>query len=305
MILRQFKIYFSLFALSFFLFINSAFSKGPFFVLSTDFGDMVFELMPEIAPYHVNAISRLSSAGLFDGISFFKIEPGFLAQVNDVRARASFDFQRMGSLIQKIPAEFSNYPHDFGVLSMAHPADDRNGAESSFFITLGRLAEFDKNYSVFGKIYKGQGVLSAFNKMALSAGELSLRTMVLRRAWIIQTEKALAHENLQTEPNGLRYVNYLTDQQKHDSHTIGWVLFFIYILASASIYLNNRNRIVASNACIFVICLSSICLILKLFYSWGAPVGWVSFLLFILIINTFRLMSRFEARMRNWQKNNG
>mgnify|MGYP003291998567 CR=1 FL=1 len=59
--------------------------------------------------------------------------------------------------------EFNKTPHDRGILSMAR-GDNPASATSSFFIVLSRQQGLDNQYTVFGKVLKGQDVVGRIQR---------------------------------------------------------------------------------------------------------------------------------------------
>ena len=56
-------------------------------VISTQFGDMVVEFSPEVAPMHVDNFKILAKEGYFDGTTFHRIIPGFMIQGGDPNSK--------------------------------------------------------------------------------------------------------------------------------------------------------------------------------------------------------------------------
>jgi cyclophilin family peptidyl-prolyl cis-trans isomerase len=118
--------------------------------LTTEAGPIMLEFFPERAHNHVLSFVQLAAKGYFNGISFHRIVPGFVIQGGDPTGSGS------GGPGYKIPAEFNDYPHDLGVLSMARTSDPHS-AGSQFFVCLSRerTAGLDNQYTVFGKVVSG------------------------------------------------------------------------------------------------------------------------------------------------------
>ena len=91
-------------------------------------GPVTIELLPDLAPKHVEQIKALAREGFYDGVVFHRVIDGFMAQGGDPTGTGSG-----GSKRPNIPAEFSKEPHVRGVCSMARTANP-NSANSQFFI---------------------------------------------------------------------------------------------------------------------------------------------------------------------------
>jgi len=130
-------------------------------ILKLKDGDVKIELFPDIAPKHVERIKTLANEGKYDNVVFHRVIEGFMAQTGDVQFGNSssdkFDLNRAGtggSSLPDLPAEFSDIPHEKGVLSMARSSDP-NSANSQFFICFESAPHLDRNYTVFGKVVEG------------------------------------------------------------------------------------------------------------------------------------------------------
>ena len=130
-------------------------------ILKLKDGYVKIELFPDIAPKHVERIKTLANEGKYDNVVFHRVIEGFMAQTGDVQFGNSssdkFDLNRAGtggSGLPDLPAEFSDIPHEKGILSMARSADPNSG-NSQFFICFESVPHLDRNYTVFGKVVEG------------------------------------------------------------------------------------------------------------------------------------------------------
>ena len=127
-------------------------------ILKLKDGDVKIELFPDVAPKHVERIKTLANEGRYDNVVFHRVIEGFMAQTGDVQFGNSssdkFDLVRAGTGGSNLPdltAEFSDIPHEKGVLSMARSSDPNSG-NSQFFICFESAPHLDRNYTVFGKV---------------------------------------------------------------------------------------------------------------------------------------------------------
>ncbi len=120
-------------------------------------GTVVIQLRPDLAPNHVRRIQTLAATGFYNGTIFHRVIPGFMAQGGDPTGTGSGD-----SPLPNLEAEFNNLPHMRGVLSMAR-AEDKNSANSQFFIMFIPNASLERNYTVFGRVISG---MDAVDKIA-------------------------------------------------------------------------------------------------------------------------------------------
>lgn len=127
----------------------------PRIKITTPFGEMVFELYPEVAPKTVENFLELAESGFFnDGrSSFYRVIPDFVIQGGPLDEEGN---QVLGS--QTIEGEFGGLPHERGVISMAR-TEDPDSASCHFFICLTRLERLDGSYAAFGRLIEGEEVL--------------------------------------------------------------------------------------------------------------------------------------------------
>lgn len=128
-------------------------------IIITDYGRIVVEFFPDLAPLHVANFKKLARAGFYDGTTFHRVVPGFVIQGGDPNSKD--DDPRndgLGGPPWTINAEFSDRPHVKGTLSMARSSDP-NSAGSQFFIVLERARHLDGQYSIFGRVIHGQEVV--------------------------------------------------------------------------------------------------------------------------------------------------
>ena len=127
-------------------------------VIETNFGNIVIQLFPDVAPGHVENFVKLAQDGFYDGSTFHRVIPGFMIQGGDPNSKdddRSNDGQ--GGPGYTIKAEFSDVPHKRGILSMAR-AQDPNSAGSQFFIVVADSNFLDGQYTVFGEVIEGMEV---------------------------------------------------------------------------------------------------------------------------------------------------
>ena len=112
-------------------------------------GRVIVQLRPDVAPLHVERIKGLTRQGFYNGLLFHRVIDGFMAQGGDPAGNGTG-----GSALPNLPQEFNGLPHVRGALAMARP-EDRNGANSQFFIMLLPRLSLDRNYTVFGRVVSG------------------------------------------------------------------------------------------------------------------------------------------------------
>jgi peptidyl-prolyl cis-trans isomerase B (cyclophilin B) len=130
-------------------------------VVKTSLGEMVLEFYPEVAPKHVEAFKALAKKGFYDGTAFHRVIKGFMIQGGDplTKDESQADAWGTGGPGYTLKAEFNSKSHERGILSMARKGGDNDSAGSQFFICDGAPTQLDGQYTVFGKLIKGEDVL--------------------------------------------------------------------------------------------------------------------------------------------------
>lgn len=116
--------------------------------MDLQYGRVVIELRPDLAPKHVARIKELVRAHFYDGLTFHRVIGGFMAQGGDP------DGDGTGGSGQNLPAEFSNEQFKRGTCGMARSASP-NSADSQFFINFARTPHLDGQYTIWGEVVEG------------------------------------------------------------------------------------------------------------------------------------------------------
>ena len=139
-------------------------------ILETTQGKVVIQMLPEVAPGHVERIKELAREGAYDGVVFHRVIADFMAQTGDVKfgkkGGDSFNPGRAGmggSEKPDLKAEFSATPHVRGTCSMAR-SQNPNSANSQFFICFTDAPWLNKQYSVWGQVIEGMDNIDKIKK---------------------------------------------------------------------------------------------------------------------------------------------
>lgn len=120
-----------------------------------EYGSIVMELYPDVAPNTVANFISLVESGFYDDNTFHRLVPGFVLQGGDPNGTGT------GGPGYAIKGEFSengfenNLKHEKWVVSMAR-GQDYDSAGSQFFIMLGTAESLDGEYAAFGKVIDGK-----------------------------------------------------------------------------------------------------------------------------------------------------
>ena len=112
--------------------------------------EVVIELLPGSAPETVNNFVFLAEEGWYDGVTFHRVIPGFMAQTGDPTGLG------IGGPGYNINDEFDpELSHDgAGIVSMANNSQPNTGG-SQFFITYGPATHLDGRHAIFGRVIEG------------------------------------------------------------------------------------------------------------------------------------------------------
>jgi cyclophilin family peptidyl-prolyl cis-trans isomerase len=132
--------------------------KNRIATIVTDKGTIKFELYEKEAPITTQNFIELAQRGFYDGLTFHRVEPGFVVQGGDPKGDGT------GGSDKKIPLEINaTLSHIKGAVGMAR-SNDRNSASSQFYICLGDAKFLDNNYAVFGQVIAGQDIAEKITK---------------------------------------------------------------------------------------------------------------------------------------------
>jgi peptidylprolyl isomerase len=126
-------------------------------VMELAHGEVIIEMLPEVAPKHVARIRELTRQGFYDGIVFHRVMDGFMAQTGDPTGTGR------GGSGQNIEAEFSRERFVRGVVGMARSSDD-DSADSQFFITFDDAQFLNRQYTVWGRVIEGMEAVDRIKK---------------------------------------------------------------------------------------------------------------------------------------------
>jgi peptidylprolyl isomerase len=112
-------------------------------------GTVVIQLRPDLAPHHIERIQTLVRRGFYDGLSFHRVVPGFMAQGGDPKGTGEG-----GSELPDLKAEFTPVPFLRGTVGAAR-AQSEDTANSQFFIMFAPDSSLDNNYTVIGRVISG------------------------------------------------------------------------------------------------------------------------------------------------------
>lgn len=128
-------------------------------------GDIVLDLYPNDAPKTVQNFSTLAKKGYYNGLTFHRVEPGFVIQGGDPNGNGTGGYSIFGATFEdELNPNTESYKAGYleGVLAMANRGPNTNG--SQFFIMLADNTSLPKNYTIFGKVKEGMDVVKQIVK---------------------------------------------------------------------------------------------------------------------------------------------
>ena len=141
-------------------------------VIETDYGRIVVELYPNVAPLMVERFKTLAAQKFYDGTAVHRIDPELgIIQGGDPNSKDDIpENDGAGSSgLPDVVAEFSDLPYERGTLGAAR-SQSNDSANCQFFVTLKRQPAFDNRYTVFGRVVEGIGNADIIAGAPLAAG---------------------------------------------------------------------------------------------------------------------------------------
>ena len=141
-------------------------------VMKTSCGTIELELFADQTPVTVNNFVTLSRDGFYDGLTFHRIIPGFMAQGGDPQGTGTGGpgYQFEDEIVDQLT--FS----EPGLLAMANSGPNTNG--SQFFVTVAPAEHLNGLHTIFGRVTKGMDALKEIEATGSSAGTPSQKVYI-------------------------------------------------------------------------------------------------------------------------------
>ncbi|NUR46232.1 MAG: peptidylprolyl isomerase [Sphingomonas sp.] len=143
-----------------------------FLQLSTG-GTVEIVLRPDLAPHHIQQIQTLVRRGFYNGLTFHRVVPDFMAQGGDPKGTGAG-----GSDLPDLKAEFTAVPFMRGMVGAAR-TNNPDSANSQFFIMYTRHPELDENYTLIGRVVAGMDAVDA-----IAPGEPPAQPTMIVKAYL-------------------------------------------------------------------------------------------------------------------------
>ncbi len=137
-------------------------------VLQLPAGEVRIQMLPDLAPRHVERIKVLTRRGFYDNTPFHRVIEGFMAQGGDPTGTGMG-----GSDLPNIRAEFTREAKFHrGTCGMARSGDP-NSANSQFFIMFAPAPHLDGQYTIWGTVIEGMAAIDKLKRGAGGSGTVS------------------------------------------------------------------------------------------------------------------------------------
>lgn len=148
--------------------------KKYLWVLETSKGSLTFKLLPQAAPQHVSSTIFLTQLGYYDGLTFHRVIPGFMAQAGCPKGDGS------GGPGYQYEGEFAaGVKHDKpGLVSMANSGPGTDG--SQFFVTFVATPHLNGKHTVFGELYDGSTTLATLEMYGSPSGKPVEKLLIVK-----------------------------------------------------------------------------------------------------------------------------
>jgi cyclophilin family peptidyl-prolyl cis-trans isomerase len=137
-------------------------------------GTVVIQMRPDLAPHHVERVQALVRQGFYNGLTFHRVVPGFMAQGGDPKGTGEG-----GSSLPDLKAEFTAIPFLRGTVAAARLGDNPNSSNSQFFIMFVPNSALDGNYSAWGRVISGMDAVDG-----IAVGEPPAEPTKIVRAYL-------------------------------------------------------------------------------------------------------------------------
>jgi cyclophilin family peptidyl-prolyl cis-trans isomerase len=131
-------------------------------------GRVVIQLLPDLAPKHVERVKALARKGFYDNTPFHRVIEGFMAQGGDPSGTGTG-----GSGMGTLPAEFTNKRRFLRGTVGAARTSDPNSADSQFYIMFAPSPNLDGQYTIWGQVVSGMEFVDKIKRGTGSNGMVS------------------------------------------------------------------------------------------------------------------------------------
>jgi len=161
-------------------------------VIETNKGNIKIELFVEDTPLHAENFKKLAREGFYNGTTFHRVIPGFVAQGGDPNSRSDDrTIHGRGGPGYTIPAEIG-IDHKRSYVAAARLGDqvnpERESSGSQFYISLADLPNLDGAYTVFGRVVEGMDVVDQIAEVETDQNDNPVDRIEMNNVTVIPKE---------------------------------------------------------------------------------------------------------------------
>lgn len=172
------------------LLVGPAFGQAPkidpanTLVIELKSGRVQVQLLPNLAPKHVERVKQLAKDGYYDGVKFHRVLDGFMAQTGDHTGTGTG-----GSKYGNLPAEFSDYVYKRGTIGAARTPNP-NSANSQFYICFDDVGcrGLTGQYTVWGQVISGMEYVDRIKRGTPPSGTVT-DPDVMQKVYLLSDKK--------------------------------------------------------------------------------------------------------------------
>ena len=131
-------------------------------------GRVVIQLLPDLAPKHVERMKMLAREHFYDGTPFHRVIDGFMAQGGDPTGTGT-----SGSKYPDLPAEFTTKKRFLRGTVGAARTSNPDSANSQFYIMFAPAPNLDGQYTIWGQVVSGMEFVDQIKRGSGSGGTVS------------------------------------------------------------------------------------------------------------------------------------
>ncbi len=131
-------------------------------------GRVVIQLLPDLAPKHVERVKMLAREHFYDGTPFHRVIDGFMAQGGDPTGTGT-----SGSKYPDLPAEFTTKKRFLRGTVGAARTSNPDSANSQFYIMFAPAPNLDGQYTIWGQVVSGMEFVDQIKRGSGSGGTVS------------------------------------------------------------------------------------------------------------------------------------
>jgi len=152
-------------------------------VFETDFGTIVIDLLPKLAPNHVGLIMELAEQGEFDGTTFHRMVRHGIIQGGDPLTKDPEESARYGQGgLQRVGDELSAGPHLRGAVAAIVVPNQPDSGGSQFFISAVDQPGLDGQYTIWGQVVEGINVVTTISETTVDPEGRAMERVIVRSA---------------------------------------------------------------------------------------------------------------------------